>query len=57
MSLDSRLKKLEKTYLKSASYKRGMRIMEEIAQANVDGNRKAIPDLLIKLWENGRKTA
>lgn len=57
MSLESRLKKLESHLLKSGSYIRGMRILEEITEANATNNRELIPSLLIKLWKNGRKTA
>ncbi|MDX8045441.1 hypothetical protein SH601_05505 [Gracilibacillus sp. S3-1-1] len=57
MSIESRLKRLEKKYLKNSAYIRGMKIMEQINNAHEIDDRKTIPDLLIKLHKNGRKTA
>lgn len=57
MSFESRLKRLEQQYLKSAAYIRGMKIMEQINEAHQMDNRKAIPDLLIKLHRNRKKAS
>ncbi len=55
MSLESRLKKLESYVLKTRSFMRGMKIMEQLIEANDTNNREATPGLLINLWQNGKK--
>lgn len=56
MSLETRLRNLELQVLKGSSFVRGMKIMEQIIEANDTNNREATPSLLIKLYENGSKT-
>ena len=54
MSLESRLKKLESYVLKTRSFMRGMKIMEQLIEANDTNNREATPDLILKLYNNWR---
>lgn len=56
MSMENRLKHIESKVLKSGSFVKGMNIMKQMVTANETNNREAIPNLLIKLWNNGRKT-
>lgn len=51
MSLDSRLKKAEDKYIKSAAYRKGMKIMKQITELD-QGDEKVI-DFLVDLWTLG----
>ena len=55
MSLETRLKKLEQHFIKSLGYERGMAIMKELIKAEEEENFDIIPDLMLKLYENGQK--
>lgn len=57
MSMNARLKKLESAVLKSGAYVTGMKIMEQIAQANETDNGQDKLELMMKLYNNSKKSS